>query len=147
MKQNSKGLNITIRTMLISDYPDVLDIWQGSTGLRLGQCHSQNLIESFLIRNPDLSQVALVNNKIVGAALCGYDGITGFIHHLAVKSSYKQSGIGTSLVKTCLDKLRKIKIEKCQIIVANDNTIGRIFWENIGWESAVDRLLMQWSNP
>lgn len=143
MKQISKKPIITIRSMLTSDYPDVLHIWHNSTGLHLSQCHSQDLIKSFLLRNPELSQVALVNDKIVGAALCGHDGITGFIHHLAVESSHKQSGIGTSLVKTCLEKLRNIEIEKCQIIVANDNTVGRIFWEKIGWKNATDRLLMQ----
>ncbi len=136
--------SVTIRSMRLSDYQEAFSLWQATTGIHLGSGHSAELIKNFLIRNPNLSRVAFTDDQLIGTALCGHDGLTGFIHHLAVSSACKQIGIGTALVNECLKALSELLIEKCQIIVSNDNIVGRIFWEKIGWKTVTDRQVMHW---
>jgi ribosomal protein S18 acetylase RimI-like enzyme len=133
---------IEIRELTIEDYEPVYALWQASEGIDLSNADSKEGIKRFLERNPGLSYVALQDNKIVGAALCGHDGRRGYIHHLAVANTYRRQGIGKSLVGRCMYALMRIGISKCHLFVFGDNTDAIAFWNKIGWEKRVELMTM-----
>ena len=115
----------------------VLDLWSRSDGIDLGSDSPESLLR-FLERNPHLSWVAARGDLLVGAALCGHDGRRGYIHHLAVDSSARRSGIGHELVRRCLSGLRRDGIRKCHVFVFRSNRFGELFWGPTGWERRDD---------
>jgi N-acetylglutamate synthase len=110
-------------------------LWTRSDGVELAEGDSLEELGSYLRRNPAASQVALLNNAVVGALLAGHDGRRGLIYHLAVSSTHRGKGLGRELVNRALGVLRQQGIRRVLILVARDNEAGRAFWRSGGWEA------------
>jgi len=125
---------VTTREFLMSDYDDVIALWEGVEGVEICEGDSRQEIAEYLKRNPGLSRVAVLDDKIVGAALCGHDGRRGWIYHLAVAPTYRRQKIGNVLLESCVNALRAIGLKRAIILVAGDNPGGHDFWLRNGWE-------------
>jgi len=125
---------VTTREFVTSDYDDVIALWEGVEGVEICEGDSRQEIAEYLKRNPGLSRVAILDNKIVGAALCGHDGRRGWIYHLAVAPTYRRQKVGNVLLESCMDALRAIDLKRAIILVAGDNPAGHDFWLRNGWE-------------
>jgi len=125
---------VTTREFVMSDYDDVIALWAGVEGVEICEGDSRQEIAEYLDRNPGLSRVAILNEKLVGAALCGHDGRRGWIYHLAVAPTYRRQKIGNVLMESCLNALRAIGLKRAIILVAGDNPGGHDFWLRNGWE-------------
>jgi ribosomal protein S18 acetylase RimI-like enzyme len=79
----------------------------------------------------------------VGAVLCGHDGRRGYLYHLAVALGHRQQGLGKKLVDACLEKLKRLGIQKCNIYVFDDNARGAKFWKKNGWVKRPEIRLLQ----
>lgn len=131
--------NMKIRTMSISDYADVYNLWLSCKGMGLNSLDdSRDGIEKFLKRNPDTCFVAEVDNRIVGSVLTGNDGRRGYIYHTAVSPQYQKHGIGSTLVDTAIDALKKLGINKIALVVFDKNDNGNAFWEKQGFTERND---------
>lgn len=124
----------TIREFRIDDYDAAVALWRQVEGVEIAEGDSREQIASYLARNPGLSFVAETNGAIVGAVLCGHDGRRGYIYHLAVHPTCRGKGIARSLVDKCIIALGGEGIERALILVAGDNTTGKLFWSRAGWE-------------
>ena len=125
---------VTTREFVMSDYDDVIALWEGVEGVEICEGDSRQEIAEYLKRNPGLSRVAVLDDKIVGAALCGHDGRRGWIYHLAVAPTYRRQKVGNDLLESCVDALRAIGLKRAIILVAGDNPAGHDFWLRNGWE-------------
>jgi len=125
---------VTTREFVMSDYDDVIALWEGVEGVEICEGDSRQEIAEYLKRNPGLSRVAVLDEKIVGAALCGHDGRRGWIYHLAVAPTYRRQKVGNVLLESCVDALRAIGLKRAIILVAGDNPGGHDFWLRNGWE-------------
>jgi len=125
---------VTTREFVMSDYDDVIALWEGVEGVEICEGDSRQEIAEYLKRNPGLSRVAVLDDKIVGAALCGHDGRRGWIYHLAVAPTYRRQKVGNVLLESCVDALRAIGLKRAIILVAGDNPGGHDFWLRNGWE-------------
>lgn len=146
MKRPAKkqaGGRFVLRAMKPGDYGTVLALWRKSRGLGLGESDTRRAIAAYLKRNRNLSCVAEIGGRLVGAVLCGHDGRRGYLHHLAVAAGCRRRGIGRALVAGCLDRLRALGISKCNIFLFTANTAGRAFWLREGWTGRKDLLVMQ----
>ncbi len=124
---------MTIRTMTINDYDDIIEMFQTTPGITVREADSRDATKRYLERNPGLSFVATVNERIVGCVMCGHDGRRGYLQHLVVKPEYRHQGIGKALVTACIDSLKQIGIYKTHIFVFKSNSPGDAFWANNGW--------------
>ena len=132
-----------IRVMQLTDLQQALKFWETSAGVGLNESDTIEHLTDFLQRNPELSLVAIDNEVIVGAVLCGHDGRRGYLHHLAVSPNYQRQGIGTQLVERCLAALRELQILKCNVFVYSNNEDGSVFWRLQGWRDREDLRVMQ----
>ena len=126
-------MNISISPFNIDSYDDVFALWQQCEGVGLSDADSLSNIQAYLARNPDMSFVAILSNRVVGAVLAGHDGRRGFIHHLAVHPDCRRQDLGRRLVDYCLKALEQAGIQKCHILIYNENTDGIHFWQSVGW--------------
>lgn len=79
-----------IREMTIDDYDEVYEMWQITTKRALSKADEKDQMERYLKHNAGMSQVAVVDGKIVGTVLAGHDGRRGFIHHMAVLPKFRR---------------------------------------------------------
>ncbi len=123
-----------IRPMTIEDYDEVYAMWQITTKRALSSADSLGRFKRYLGRNPEMSQVAVSDGKIVGTVLAGHDGRLGFIHHMAVLPEYRRHHIGKQLATQALKKIFEDGIEKTQIYCYSDNETGQNFWKSLGFK-------------
>jgi len=131
-------MDINISNFTIESYNRVIALWKQCEGIGLSDSDSKENIKLYLDRNPDMSFIAELNNKLIGAVLAGHDGRRGYIHHLAVSPNYRRQGIGSLLVNRCLKGLKGSGILKCHLFMFNDNKNALKFWESIGWSDRND---------
>ena len=125
---------MTIRKMNIEDYEKVYDLWIHTKGMGLNTTDdSREGIDKYLHRNPNTCFVAEDNGEIVGVIMSGHDGRRGFIHHTAVKTEYREKGIGKKLVDSALTALEAEGIHKAALVAFEKNITGNLFWEKIGF--------------
>ena len=128
-----------IRQMRNADYDDVCALWHTIRGFAMRSIDdSREGVEKFLERNPGLSTVAVEDDHIVGAILCGHDGRRATLYHVCVEEHYRKRGIGKSMVVRCMKELQKQGINKVALIAFTHNDVGNAFWKEIGWTERED---------
>ena len=131
-------INVTIRPMTIDDYDEIFAMWQITTKRALSSADSRESIAFYLERNPGMSQVAIIDGKIVGTVLCGHDGRRGFVHHMAVLPEFRRHKIGKKMAEKGLEAIACDGIEKTHIFCYTDNTTGQSFWRSLGFKRRDD---------
>ena len=128
-----------IREMTIEDYEEVKELWLSIKGFAIRSIDdSFEGVEKFLERNPGLSVVAIEDDRIVGAILCGHDGRRATFYHVCVRTEYRRRGIGKAMTVSCMEKLNKEGINKVALIAFTKNDVGNAFWKEIGWKQRID---------
>jgi ribosomal protein S18 acetylase RimI-like enzyme len=128
---------VEIREFALTDYAGALTLWQATPGVGLSEADSVQNIALFLDRNPGSSFVALDGGEVVGTILGGHDGRRGLIHHLTVAAAQRRQGLGEKLVRLTLAALKRAGIQKCHLVMFQDNAEARAFWTRIGAEERV----------
>jgi ribosomal protein S18 acetylase RimI-like enzyme len=131
----------SFREMNINDYEDAFSLWTSTEGMGIGGSDTKDAISQFLKRNPGHSFVCVDVDGLVGTILCGHDGRRAFIYHLSVSSTHRNRGIGKSLVKIALERLKSEGIVKCHLMVYVDNELGNQFWVKSEWDKRNDILI------
>ncbi|EPF7755459.1 GNAT family N-acetyltransferase [Vibrio parahaemolyticus] len=124
---------VKIREMDIADYDDVIRLWGQTEGMSLRDADSKESINNYLIRNPNLSFVAVSASEIVGAVLVGTDGRRGYLQHLAVSSNFRGKNLGRELVSQAISALANVGVPKTHLFVYNENVNAQQFYEKLGW--------------
>lgn len=116
------------------DYDQVYHLWMSIHGFGIRSIDdSREGVTRFLKRNPSTSVVAVVNQQIVGAILCGHDGRRGCMYHVCVDEQYRQHGIGKAMAVFCMKALQEEGINKVSLIAFKSNALGNRFWKDAGW--------------
>ena len=123
---------MTLRPFRVEDISAARALWQATPGVGLSSADEPQALAAFLDRNPGSSFGAESRGRITGTILVGHDGRRGLIHHLAVATDSRRTGLGLALVTAGLAALRERGIAKCHLMVFTDNATGVAFWRAIG---------------
>ncbi|MFC4811183.1 GNAT family N-acetyltransferase [Paenibacillus sp. GCM10023250] len=134
-------MDLAYRAMTMDDYDASFALWAATEGMVLSASDEREQIEAFLRRNPGLSFVCAEGERLAGTVLCGHDGRRGFLYHAAVAPGMRGRGIGGTLARLALAKLREAGIGKCHLFVLESNELGQGFWAWSGWEKREGILL------
>lgn len=121
--------------MEAGDLPAAMELWSGTPHVEMAEGDQPDQLQSYLRRNPGLSQVAMGGGALVGALLVGHDGRRGLLYHLAVAEGWRGGGIGRGLVERGISALGAAGIERALILVDRANEAGAGFWGSSGWET------------
>ena len=93
----------------------------------------EGMIERKLTVQPQLFLVAEVDGCVVGTVLGGFDGVRGWIHHLAVQSAHRRKGIARLLMRAAEDGLKHIGCPKVNLQVRATNLAVIEFYRSVGY--------------
>jgi len=137
----------TYKPMSIEHYDQALLLWARTPGLGISmEVDSEEGIAAYLKRNPGISHVCVdEEDQLVGTALCGHDGRRGYMYHVVVDTAHRGNQVATTLVRHCLDQLKKAGIFKCHLMVLDNNETGKRYWSEHGWHYR-DNILLYSAN-
>ena len=92
------------------------------------------MIENKLKVQPELLLVGEVEGTLVGAVIAGFDGVRGWVYHLAIAPEYRRRGFATQLVRAAEDGLRRLGCPKVNLQVRAVNHEVVAFYRSIGYE-------------
>jgi len=82
---------------------------------------------------PELFWVAQQGGEIVGTILAGYDGVRGWIYHLAVDPAQRRKGTARLLMQTAEASLEALGCPKINLQVRLYNRAAVAFYEALGY--------------
>ena len=71
---------------------------------------------------------------MVGTTVAGFDGVRGWVHHVAVHPDAQRKGIASLLMTAAEAGLRKMGCQKLNLQVRASNTSVLEFYEELGFQ-------------
>jgi ribosomal protein S18 acetylase RimI-like enzyme len=81
----------------------------------------------------DLFWVAVSGNAVIGTVVAGYDGVRGWIYHLAVDPAKRRRGTARLLMETAEQALENLGAAKINLQVKRDNMVVVDFYRGLGY--------------
>lgn len=112
---------------------DVVDLWR-KCNLVVPQNDPIEDIQKKVEFQPEFFFIGLLDDKVIGSIMVGYEGHRGWINYLAVTPEYQRRGYGEQLVQKSIDELRKMGCLKVNLQVRNTNTAVINFYKHLGFK-------------
>lgn len=77
--------------------------------------------------------IALRDRQLVGAVAFGYDGVRGWVYHLAVAPAARRHGVGSALMRAVEERLRARGCPKVNLQIVSGNAAVIAFYERLGY--------------
>ena len=127
-------LSLEIRPFTPSDQTGVVQLWGEVFPNDPPWNDPAELIRRKLSVQPELFFVAHGNGRILGTVLAGFDGVRGWIYHLAVRPEARRRGIASGLMSAAEEALRQYGCPKVNLQVRADNAAAVAFYRAFGYE-------------
>ena len=111
----------------------VIELWR-KCGLVVPQNDPVEDIKKKVDFQPELFFVALLEGKVIGSVMVGYEGHRGWINYLAVLPDYQKQGYGRKLVERSICELGKIGCLKVNLQVRRTNLSVIDFYKHLGFK-------------
>jgi ribosomal protein S18 acetylase RimI-like enzyme len=92
------------------------------------------MIENKLKVQPELLLVGELGGLIVGAVMAGFDGVRGWLYHLAVLPEHRRRGFATILLRAAERGLRDLGCSKVNLQVRATNQEIVAFYRSLGYQ-------------
>ena len=83
---------------------------------------------------PELFLVGCADGRVVATVLAGFDGVRGWIHHLAVHPAARRRGIATRLMRAAEAGLAALGCPKVNLQVRATNAAVVEFYRTLGYQ-------------
>jgi ribosomal protein S18 acetylase RimI-like enzyme len=111
----------------------VIELWQRCNLVR-PQNDPKKDIERKMKVDPELFLVGIIDNKVVAAAMGGYDGHRGAVYYLGVDPTHQKKGLGRQIMAALEEKLLARGCPKLNLMFRTDNGKVEKFYEKIGYQ-------------
>lgn len=125
---------VEIRPYESRDHEQVVALWMDVFSDDPPWNEPASMIRRKLTVQPELFFVAHINDRIIGTVMAGFDGVRGWIHHLAVHGSYRRQGIASLLMKAAERGLEAAGCPKVNLQVRATNSAVIGFYRSLGYE-------------
>jgi len=91
-------------------------------------------IRNKLAMQPELFFVGLLNERLIGTAMTGYDGHRGWLYSLAVAEDQRGNGYGRALVEHAERVLASIGCPKLNLQIMANKPETQAFYAKLGYQ-------------
>ncbi len=130
-----------IRPFHESDKDAVVALWKDVFAPSAPHNDPARVIRHKLAVQREMFFVALVDGRLVGTVMSGYDGHRGWIYSLAVNPQTRRSGIGTALIERAERELAGAGCPKVNLQVVSSNSAIVSLYRRLGY-AVEDRISM-----
>ena len=125
---------VAIRSFREADRLPLVQLWSAVFPDDPPRNAPDRMIDGALAVHPRALLVAELDGAIVGAVIAGFDGVRGWIYHLAVAPSHRRRRIATRLIRDAEAALRARGCSKVnlQVRATNDSVVA--FYRALGYE-------------
>ena len=125
---------IAIRSFRQADRPLLEQLWSAVFPDDPPRNAPDRMIAGALAVHPESLLVAELDGAVVGAVIAGFDGVRGWIYHLAVAPVHRRRGIATRLMRSAEAALRARGCSKInlQVRAANQGVVA--FYRALGYQ-------------
>ncbi|WP_433693721.1 GNAT family acetyltransferase [Paraburkholderia phenoliruptrix] len=135
----SAAVSVSIRRFDARDTDAVIALWQEAfpeyRDATKPQRNPRLSIANKLATQPELFFVAVLDERVVGSVIGGYDGHRGWLYSLAVDASLRRHGIGSRLVAHVEAALTALGCPKLNLQVLSAKSEVRAFYEALGYRA------------
>ncbi len=122
-----------ISQMMVEDFEEVASLWEeAELWPHVGE--DRDWFEKALARNPGCALVWRHEGRIVGTVIGAWDGLRGWIYHLAVLKAHRSRGIGGALLAAAEDRLWRLGVRQINLMVYEQNDFAGSFYLRRGYE-------------
>jgi ribosomal protein S18 acetylase RimI-like enzyme len=115
------------------DYQKALvELWK-KCNLIVSQNDPVEDIQKKLEFQPDMFLIALLDGKLIGSVMVGYEGHRGWLNYLAVLPDCQNRGYGRKLVEKAIVELEKLGCLKLNVQIRERNISAVRFYERLGF--------------
>ena len=125
---------IEIRPYESRDQAQVVSLWSDVFRDDPPWNEPASMIRRKLTVQPELFLVAVADDQVVGTVMAGFDGVRGWIHHLAVQGSHRRQGIATLLMNAAEKDLEAAGCPKVNLQVRATNAEVIAFYRSLGYD-------------
>ena len=124
---------IAIRRFDPGDFTGVEALWNACFPDDPPHNRAAVAIPQKLAFQPELFWVALLDDRVVGSIMAGYDGHRGWLYSVAVLPGEQRHGLGTQLVRTAEAALQALGCSKVNLQVRDTNHAVASFYARLGY--------------
>jgi ribosomal protein S18 acetylase RimI-like enzyme len=125
--------------------PALLALWEVAAENNSRPADSAETVETLLVRDPDACIVAVVDGRVVGSLIAGWDGWRAHLYRLAVHPHARRRGIGRALLTEAATRLAALGATRIDAMVLEDNELGQTIWRASGY--GVQEEWRRWARP
>lgn len=125
---------VLIRPYQSGDEAEVIALWE-VCGLARPWNDARKDIGRKLTTQPELFLVALVDDRVVGSAMAGFDGHRGWVNYLAVLPEVRRRGLGRTLMRHVEQALTERGCPKINLQIRADNHGIADFYQALGYQT------------
>ena len=125
---------VAIRSFREADRPQLERLWSEVFPDEPPRSAPARMIDGALAARPDSLVVAELGGVVVGAVIAGWDGVRGWIYHLAVSPPQRRRGIARCLMREAEATLRALGCRKINLQVRATNQAVVAFYRALGYQ-------------
>jgi ribosomal protein S18 acetylase RimI-like enzyme len=126
---------ISVRSFRQTDRLALTRLWQEVFPDDPPRSAPERMIAGALGARPEtLLLIAELDDALVGAVIAGFDGVRGWIYHLAVARAHRRHGVATRLMRAAEAALRALGCPKINLQVRATNPEAVAFYRQLGYE-------------
>jgi ribosomal protein S18 acetylase RimI-like enzyme len=132
----SNGLDV----MKCEDYQEVAGVWE-EVGMWPHVGEDRAWFEEMIARNPGGCLVWREQGRLVGTVVAAWDGLRGWIYHLAVVEACRGRGLGSALLAAAEERLREAGVRQINLMVYEENGRAEAIYLRRGYELSPVKVL------
>ena len=125
---------VAIRSFREADRVQLVQLWSAVFPDDPPRNAPDRMIDGALAVRPESLLVAEIGGAIVGAVIAGFDGVRGWIYHLAVAPTHRRRGIATRLMRGAEGALRARGCSKINLQVRATHESVVAFYRALGYQ-------------
>jgi ribosomal protein S18 acetylase RimI-like enzyme len=123
--------DVAIRGADDQDLPAVLRLWQEAEVTPPGPTDSLEGLTRLIHEPGGMLFIAVIDDRIVGSVIGGWDGWRGNIYRLAVTPTYRRRGIARRLIAEVSSALFAKGAERIVAMVEHEHAWATNFWDSM----------------
>ncbi len=122
-----------IRPFEPEDRDEVITLWKDVFASDPPWNDPEGMIARKQAVQPELFLVGALGGAVVATVLAGYDGVRGWIYHLAVERAHRRRGLGTRMMRAAEEGLAALGCPKINLQVRAGNAEVVAFYRSLGY--------------